>query len=430
MKGYTPIKQLSINILKLVSIGFALLLFLFPPFALSADDSSDRPDWAGTPGRSDEKPGRGNNQPGVSKGDLYGDLLIIVRDDNGEPVKYTWDWDELDATLYVPQQDDNGCFQPIANEQAVDPITGEPLPALPDEFQMLIPLNSDCEIVESLEGYEGYDFASYGEEVDFGRLSVARSPADVIEASYKEAMSNINNAISLRTDPAGRIEVEVTENVFKTIDSPLENLALYKELMLNGYLPGLTLSIDQLGDLSHLLAKGNDDGIKELTPEDLHTAAALLAGAGDKFGYITLDLVININTILGINDVNRNDSNLNENGYFDFSLYSYDREDAYGEKQVGLLLPGKVPSTDPDNPVMISSLKYQSVSLLDTGVNPKAFTDGQEETEFARGFTQAADDSLRVINYIHNWGLPDLPEGFEWTEWTEWTECSEVNIEE
>ncbi|WP_317587329.1 hypothetical protein [Vibrio sp. EA2] len=416
MKDYTPIKKMSLNILRLVSMAFALLLFLLPPFAQSADDSSDRPAWAGNQGK-DGKPGRGNNQPGVSKGDLYGDLLIIVRNDNGEPVLYTWDWvDELDATIYKPAQDDNGCFQPIANEQALDPITGEPLPALPEEFQMLIPLNSDCEIVESLEGYEGYDFASYGEEVDFGRLSVARSPTDVIEASYNEAMSNINNALSIRTDPAGRIEVEVEAGVFKTIDSPLENLALYKKLMLNGYLPELDLTDEQLGGLRHLA--GN--GVETLSLEDLNMAASFLAGAGDKFGYITLDLVININTILGINDVNGNNLNLNENGYFNFTAYSYYRDVAYGGKQVGLLLPGVVPA-EPDEygiiyPVEVSTLSYQVVPLLDIPSNPQAFTADQVNTDYARGFTQAADDSLRVINYIHNWGLPDLPDGLEWPE--------------
>lgn len=98
MKDYTPIKSISMNVLMFVSMALALLLFLSLPFALSADDSSDRPSWAGNQGR-DGKPGRGNNDPGVSKGDLYGDLLIIVRNDNGEPVKYTWDWDELDANV-------------------------------------------------------------------------------------------------------------------------------------------------------------------------------------------------------------------------------------------------------------------------------------------------------------------------------------------
>ncbi|MGY0614795.1 hypothetical protein ACWYU8_06685 [Vibrio sp. FJH11] len=420
MKGYTPIKKMSINILMLVSMAFALLFFLLPPFAQSADDSSDRPDWAGNQGK-DGKPGRGNSNPGVSKGDLYGDLLIIVRDDNGEPVLYTWDWDldELGATIYVPTQDNNGCFQPIANEDATDALTGEPLPALPEEFRtddglMLIPLNSDCEIVESLEGYEDYAFASYGEEVDFGRLSVARSPADVIESSYLEAMSNINSALSIRTDPAGRIEVEVSDNVFKTIDSPLENLALYKALMLNGYLPTLGLSDDQLGGLGHLTSNGN--GVETLTPEDLHTAAALLAGAGDKFGEITLDLVININTILGINNLDNDNSNTNERGYFDFSGYSYDRFNMYGGKEVGLLLPGVAPAEPGDDvyPRMISTLSYQVVPLLDITGNPKAFTADPMHTGYARGFTQAADDSLRVINYIHNWALPDLPEGLDW----------------
>ncbi|MGP8305457.1 hypothetical protein [Vibrio sp. YIC-376] len=401
MKGYTPMKKRALEILLFMGMIFTALLFLAPPMAIAVDDGSDRPEWAGNQGR-DGKPGRGNTQPGTSKGDLYGDLLIIVRDDNGEPVKYTWDWDELDATIYVPQQDDNGCFQPIANEQASDALTGELLPALPEEFRvadgLLIPLDSECEIAETLVGYEDYTFANYTEEVDFGRLSVARSSIDVIDSSYAEAISNINSAASIKIDPAGRIDVVLPDGTIKTIDSPLENLALYKALMLNGHLPGLLLTNEQLGDLDHLL--GN--GVETVSQRDLDTAAALLAGAGDKFGTINLDLVININTILGIND----------NGHFDFMRYSYYRDVMYSGTEVGLLLPGVEPN--PGAPVGISSLSYQVVPLLDIAGNPEAFTADQVHTDFARGFTQAADDSLRVINYIHNWALPDLPEGLAW----------------
>jgi len=43
-------------------------------------DDSDRPDWAGVPGGEGRPGGGGNPNPGNTKGDVYGDMIVVVRD--------------------------------------------------------------------------------------------------------------------------------------------------------------------------------------------------------------------------------------------------------------------------------------------------------------------------------------------------------------
>lgn len=179
---------------------------------------------------------------GTMKGDLYGDLYVILRDANG-----------------VPILDEFGNVQPI------------------DADGNLIPINEEGEIEV---GYE--DLA---QEVDFGRLNVGRSPDQVTDQSYAEALATLNSATAITVDASGRIVVTI-DGVQKTIDSPLENLALYITLMENGYLPGLELQDGvELGSLSFLADPA-------LTTEDLMMAASLFSASSDKFGSITLDTVI------------------------------------------------------------------------------------------------------------------------------------------
>ncbi len=405
MKDYTSLKIKAANLLLSICMIFAVFAFIIPPQA-----QASRPDWAGN---GNDK---GSSGSGTDKGDLYGDLLIIVRNNNGEPILYHWEWDNTDPNnpIYIPIKGGN-CEQPIANEEGTKD-DGTPLDPLPDEFSdnglKLIPLNDDCDIIDTtLDGYADYPFANYAEEIDMGRLSVARSPVDVINSSYTEAMTTINSAKRLIKDPAGRIVAILDDDTEQTIDSPLENLALYNALMTYGHLPTLTLTNEQLGegelvDMTYL--KGVGTSKESLDTNDLNTAAALLAGAGDKYGKITLDLVITVNTILGLNDPD----------YFNFVgyNYSYNRNTMFTSAQTQLLLP-ELGTTSGS----ISSLVCRTVGIL--SATPAVFMDNQDhevqkddvDVYYARGFTQAADDALQVIYYIHNWSLPELPEDLEWS---------------
>jgi hypothetical protein len=344
----------------------------------AADEESDRPEWAGVPGK-DGKPGRGNDTPGVDKGEDYGDLWVIYRDGNGEPIL-----------------GDEGCVQPIAAEGYL--IT-------------MVFVEGKCELLE-----EDVDDV---QEIVMGRLNIARSPADVLEASYDEALSTLNNAITIGLDGAGRLKVTIFDEVSgsdieKRIDSPLENLALYKAMMLNGYLPGLLKTEEELGTLAHLLSgfDGTDD--TPLSQADFRQAAAFLGGAADKAGGISLDLLITLNGFLGLN----NKGNGSDIEYYDFTSFDYSAElrATTHEGRVETLLV----VDDPEAPLMSASFHVANVSIAGIGFadlldpyrkNLSTDDDPVPYLYFEIGgawkFAQAADDALRAINFIHNFEVPE-----------------------
>jgi len=199
--------------------------------SLSDDDSdSDRPEWA--MGNKEENPhiGDANPTPGVRKGDEYGDLYVVVR----------------------------------------DPVTGEPIL---DDGELQICTTADCtEWVSTVDGEVPEGVTPI--EVDFGRLNIGRSPTKVIEHALDEALSKITAEGAVVTlDPAGRIIVDGA-----TIDSPLENLALYLGIM------------DGDQRVLNALDEFFDDDLLEMAP-------ALLGAAASKTGEIKVDLVYYSNLI-------------------------------------------------------------------------------------------------------------------------------------
>lgn len=300
------------------------------------DDDSDRPDWAGVSGK-DGKPGRPNQEPGISKGGLYGDMYVLLRDENGVPI--------LTAEGFVQPVDANG----------------DPIPLDEDGH----PLDADLTI-----------------EVELGRLNVGRSPTNVLVSRYEEAIDVINAADEITLDASGRL-VLITDGVSKTIDSPLENLALYLELMNTGTLGGVTLDPSVLGDLAYLV-----DGV--FTTDDLSAASSFLAAASDKTGELTLDEVVYLNTFVGVEGT-LTDS-LGDGAYVDFSSFTYDRSDLYADVTVTVLVQEADGTWTPTEvniyDTIFNSIDYQSV---DGGVD---------------GFAQAADDARAVIEYIHEYEVP------------------------
>ena len=126
----------------------------------------------------------------------------------------------------------------------------------------------------------------YTQEVDFGRTSVIRSPLSVIEQSLGEVVTKLATAQCTTLDPAGRlVNTSLIDGdvLSATIDSPLENLAIYRQLMLNGYL-------------------GADATQIVLPYEALNMAARGLGAAADKTGKVTVDQVVYSNEIMGLTD--------------------------------------------------------------------------------------------------------------------------------
>lgn len=300
----------------------------------SGDETdSDRPAWAGVKGG---KSGGGGKPAaaGTTKGDTYGDLYVILRDANG-----------------VPILNDAGFVQPLDAEGNLIPLDAEG--AATDE-SLLIP-------------------------VELGRLSVGKAPVKVLDRQYTDAIASLNSATSITTDEAGRLVVTNPDGTVSTIDSPLANLALYKTLLSQGYLPGLTATDAVLGALTYL-----KDG--QLTVADYKEAANLLAAASDKTLKVTVDSVVDMNTILGITGTI---TGADGKTYVDFSNYTYDRAATY---------PGTVT-------VLVKNAdgtySKQDVTIMEAVFNNTAY-DGTGATAFAT----AADDARAVILFVHDNPLP------------------------
>ncbi len=431
---------------------------------------------------------------------------------------------------------------------SVDPITGE----------LILDIN-DYYIEPGEHCPDGIKWVDLVDEVSFGRLNLSRSPEAVLQAAFDEAITSINNAVSISRDAAGRLLLEnevfsATEvdecgeplqldNVFKAIDSPLENLALYVKLMKDGHLvtPGderapidrsekggiplwkmlelsdgpskalrPTIDIEKLegfglGSLvdttpqkyytyyecynengvaipclcdgeNHdgtptvvacpdvasrkLLAvdacpfpatdtdpnadtceesygiKTDDSAVhgQHTTGDDFDFAAAFLAAAADKTGDIGVDMVVYLNSILGINKVvgyseydsdgNPVDGAVNyseEPVYFNFNGIGgtddnkYDRMDTFALRRgdpgrsegfVRVLQGGDGSWTEEDYWIM--DLEWDN-GFDNIGINPEdGFPSGDIADSDIRGFAQMADDDLSVIEFVHTYQIPGL----------------------
>ncbi|MDP1619813.1 MAG: hypothetical protein Q8M12_02340, partial [bacterium] len=231
-------------------------------------------------GKATTSGGKGGGKPSASTD--YGDLYVVLRNLDGVPI--------LSAA---------GCLQPL------------------DADGNLLLLDEECGVIEAVDNVPV--------EVDFGRLSVARSPDSVLESSFDEVISLIKLCRHIDVDAAGRLRLETLtatgEVTQKTIDSPLENLALYSYLMRNGHIQTAETVADEHGGevtLHPTLDADTDYGkfgarvrfllpvvpnsieAEPLTNDDLTFAGFFLAAAADKTGTITADLVQYLNRILAI----------------------------------------------------------------------------------------------------------------------------------
>jgi hypothetical protein len=255
-------------------------------------------------------------------GDVFGDLIHILRDDvTGQPI-FAQRWIELPKAV----QGYGWGYCPIA----VD-AEGERLAFLPFSCD-INPLDADRVV-----------------EVDyFGRLNGGRTKERNSRMHFDEVISNITQAGQIRLDPTGRLEMGfgIDCNVngdpgncsWSTVDSPMESMALYVRLMKYGHLATDPMEEDiwahgdpaagiqyhpALGEtdwpkfksagLTHLLPYPKetdcwDNGAfisgcamtQELEPADFDSAAVYLGAAANKTGKITVDLVQYLNRFLKI----------------------------------------------------------------------------------------------------------------------------------
>lgn len=419
-------------------------------------------------------------------GDLYGDLYVILRDVNGVPILREdvlvdpESGGDIVVSCIQPISlvTDSITIKTFDGELIIEAIADEPF-----SLASYIDLAGDlveCELAVVIDDNGTSedptddiitDMATWVQAVDFGRLNLGRAPDAVIAHGLDEAINKLNLATDIKLDPAGRLVLalpdEATDDpldiVEKTIDAPAENLALYVKMMLDGHWitdptpvePGggggkgggggpppddgpsteprpILGCFDEDGNAT--LLKENLDTLGygglcddartniDMTNQELQLAASLLAAAADKTGTFTLDMVIYINSVYGINQAGSLPGEVEGKTYFDFGGFSYGRSGIYGNRSSGTCNPGWVWVLQPDNEDYIH-FTAQCMDILgyDPDTNPSynavRFTDFVEEYEppfinylfdaNIRGFAQSADDALRVIEYIHNYKIPE-----------------------
>ncbi|QID16430.1 hypothetical protein G3580_01575 [Nitrogeniibacter mangrovi] len=116
-------------------------------------------------------------------------------------------------------------------------------------------------------------------EVELGRLNVARSPGHVLDQALLEALKTLSATSSLYANSTLQDLLVALDAAPTRVDSPLENLALYKDLLADGVIT---------------------DAPEGITSNTELLAALFLASASDKTVPISEDTVTAINTILGV----------------------------------------------------------------------------------------------------------------------------------
>jgi hypothetical protein len=106
-------------------------------------------------------------------------------------------------------------------------------------------------------------------DLELGRLSVVRAPAHVIDKSLAEALSTLqpafyNQVIAIADNPALTLDQKVaalqalvklsfTDTTIVRIDSPLQNLGLYKDLLTDGKIVATTATYDTTSSATRAL---------------------------------------------------------------------------------------------------------------------------------------------------------------------------------
>lgn len=329
---------------------------------LNRDVDSDAPAWAGGNTDANDHINRNDNS-GTKRGGDYGDLYVLLRDDNG-----------------VPE------MTPIGDEWYVQPI---------DANGNTLDLDEEGELIDP----------EAATEVEFGRLNIVRSPESVLDQAFEEAMKVIDAGDNFTLDFCGRLTIWNNGVITKTIDSPRENMAIYKYLMNNMFEEtaenGYNNRLGFLGEPPY-----NFDA--------LTLAASCIAAGSDKTGTLTKDEVVYIDGFLGciglnpIENLHEYDFNHNVKNYYNFgdcdglgTEFVYDRKLTYQNRYIQFLAWGTdyYPVDENGNsnsPHIFSIWEYMEFNGLYTSM-------WQEGKDYKRleGFALAADDAVQVLDFVH-----------------------------
>ena len=304
------------------------------------------------------------------------------------------------------------------------------------------------------------EFSAALVEVDyFGRLSGGRTKERNQRMHFDEAIDGIKNSGTVMLDEAGRLRLgsDCTSvgvcTTWRTIDSPMENLALYQRLLKYGHIQTDPLEEDSssggdpaagtvyhpalaaadwakfTGPVTSLLPRTSSSECfagssfdlscavpQSLTAIDFFLAGALLGGAADKTGRVTPDLVQYLNRILKITEATAlSAATLNtlpalirdvdgtiapapsglpwpaNELFLDFTPANYLRGDWYA-RSVNVLQASGAVFVPTDVNLLVWLNLINGPMTVAASVLP--------------GFIASATDSLRVIEFIHEYAVP------------------------
>jgi len=318
--------------------------------------------------------GSGSGSGGGGMGSDFGDLVVLLRDAYGVPIL------------------NEGCEQPIASDGTTIPL---------DLTTCTVQVGSEILL----------------QPVDFGRMNVARAPSTVVDRQLADLVVNLGTAQCITLDPAGRLvattrDAATNELTSKAVDSPLQNLAIYREMMLKGTVGSPSINLPAPFD----------------SYGTLDTAAKALGAACDKEGKLTVDEIVYLNQILGltnkatstvlpkrcimVKDEVQGQMVLVEKCFLDYSAYRYSRSQTYGN----LPYPPYIPGSDGVGtfeyltlyPVLVST-EGKPLFWITTGQIAEivfANETGGAPSDFSAiniaAFAQASDDARAVIDFTHD----------------------------
>lgn len=317
--------------------------------------------------------GNKNPSPGTIKGEDYGDLYILDR-----YLEYSGLPDVINIAgvdYFVPVDEYNN---PV--ERWTDDINDE-------------------NYTDDEELWGEFVDASLVQEVDFGRLNIVRSPPGVLDQALDEALKVLDpqdavypNTIYL--DFCGRLvshyyNYDVGDFIDKTIDSPRENMAIYRSIM-QGFPDTDPGSRDSR--LKAVLMYWNKD--------PLTIAASCFAAGSDKTGTVDVDEVVYVNGFMNCYgdldyayDLDFNDG---VKYFYNFESpvgFSYDRKSVYETRglRIVTLLPG-------------GTWEEETLSVYEAMTHRSLFNgvwDENGEYEAVEMFAMAVDDAVQVLEFVH-----------------------------
>ncbi len=340
--------------------------------------------------------GNDTNGPDNKKGDLYADLVFLLRDVNGLPILKSFEGEEgpvlceqpvsyaalpvLDPAVTIEEADNpvNGrhvWLIPLYGDYMVPPpATGE-IGVLSDEEEVaLAPCDPYGELAD--DGTLVWSYGDYAQEVHFGRLNLGRAPLRTVDRAYSEVELKLRTAGYTILGHAGRWGPDGV-----LIDAPAENLVIHREMQLRGEFAPYGSPVPA--------------GWTSAEYTFLDHAASTLAGAADKFGEVNEDLVVYNNRILGFPDAvepgglgtitGDGTSGFPGEKYLDYGDFEYTRS---------AMFPGCVAYAYYDEGGQLQNAEGRIFDVV--------FGGSELEASNIHGFAMRADDARAVIYFEHS----------------------------